>query len=198
MIAAVRGTLAEKSLDSAFITVGGVTLRILTPFTALTDLTPGEVVTLHTYLLVREDLLALYGFATPDDRDMFERLLGVGGVGPRIALALLSGMHAQQLYEAVLTEDLDRLSMAPGVGRKLAARLVLELRPKFEKLSPISGAAAGGRGGAGNARAQVIEALTGLGYSAAQAANAVRGLTDEGGADLSDMIARALRNLAQE
>lgn len=200
MIAAVRGVLDGKTLDSALINVGGVTLKVLAPLSVLAKLNAGETVSLATYLLVREDAMALYGFATPEDRDMFEQLLSVGGVGPRIGLALLSGLTSGQLYEAVLAEDINRLTMAPGVGRKLAARLVLELRPKFEKLSPV-GAGIGGVSGIvspGNARAQVIEALTGLGYSTQQAAAAVRTLPEDAGGNIEDLIMRALRSLASE
>ncbi len=195
MIAAVRGTLEGKTLDSALVTVGGVTLRILAPLSVLSRLNVGEQVHLHTYLLVREDALTLYGFSTTDDRDMFEQLLSVGGVGPSIGVALLSGLNAQQLHEAVLMEDVDRLTAAPRVGKKLAARLVLELRPRFEKLH-FAGAPMPLTATPANARAQVIEALTGLGYTPAQAAAAVRTLPDEPGASVEDLIMRALRNLS--
>lgn len=200
MIAAVRGVLDGKTLDSALVNVGGVTLKVLAPLSVLAKLNVGETVSLATYLLVREDAMALYGFATPEDRDMFEQLLSVGGVGPRIGLALLSGLTSGQLYEAVLAEDVNRLTMAPGVGKKLAARLVLELRAKFEKLSPI-GTSIGGVSGVvspGNVRAQVIEALTGLGYSTQQAAAAVRTLPEDAGGNIEDLIMRALRSLASE
>ncbi|HLJ80875.1 MAG TPA: Holliday junction branch migration protein RuvA [Ktedonobacterales bacterium] len=198
MIAAVRGQLEGKTLDSAFVAVGGVTLRVFAPLGTLAKLDVGAAVHLHTYLLVREDVLALYGFATSEDRDIFEQLLSVGGVGPRVGLALLSGLTAQQLYEAVLTEDVTRLTQAPGVGRKLAARLVLELRPRFEKLAPLSGGRIAMPTSPGNLRAQVIEALTGLGYTPAQAAAAVRTLPDDATGSLEDLLMRALRNLAAE
>lgn len=200
MIAAVRGALDGKTLDSALVNVGGVTLRVYAPLTTLAKLNVGETVSLATFLLVREDVMALYGFATPEDRDVFEQLLSVGGVGPRVGLALLSALNASQLYEAVLAEDVTRLTMAPGVGKKLAARLVLELRPRFEKLSPV-GAGIGGVTGVvtpGNVRAQVIEALTGLGYSTQQAAAAVRTLPEDAGGNIEDLIMRALRSLASE
>lgn len=200
MIAAVRGALDGKTLDSALVNVGGVTLRVFAPLTTLAKLNVGETVSLATFLLVREDVMALYGFATPEDRDVFEQLLSVGGVGPRVGLALLSALNASQLYEAVLAEDVTRLTMAPGVGKKLAARLVLELRPRFEKLSPV-GAGIGGVTGVvtpGNVRAQVIEALTGLGYSTQQAAAAVRTLPEDAGGNIEDLIMRALRSLASE
>ncbi len=129
---------------------------------------------------------------------MFEQLLSVGGVGPRIGLALLSGLNAQALYEAVLNEDLDRLTMAPGVGKKLAQRLCLELRPRFEKMSPLRGSVAVVSGGPSNVRAQVIEALTGLGYTTVQATAAVRTLPESADGNLEDLIMLALRNLAPE
>jgi Holliday junction DNA helicase RuvA len=197
MIAAVRGTLEGKTLDSALVTVGGVSLRVYAPLTTLSKLTAGEQVHLHTYLLVREDALALYGFATVEDREMFEQVLAVGGVGPRIGLALLSGLGAQGLYEAVLNEDVTRLTMAPGVGKKLAARLVLELRPKFEKITHLAPAGVA-VGAIGNTRGQVVEALTGLGYTPQQASAAVRGLPEDASGSIEDLIMRALRNLASE
>ncbi len=201
MIAAVRGTLEGKTLDSALVAVGGVTLRVYAPLTTLSRLTVGEPVALYTHFLVREDVLALYGFATAEDRDMFEQLLTITGVGPRAGVALLSGLTAQGLYEAVLNEDVNRLTMAPGVGKKLAARVVLELRPRFEKMTlpgaaELTGAPVGRQ--PANVRAQVIEALTGLGYSTAQAAAAVRGLPDDAGGSIEDLIMHALRNLAPE
>jgi Holliday junction DNA helicase RuvA len=199
MIAAVRGTLEGKTLDSALVAVGGVTLRVLTPLSTLARLNIGESVHLHTHLFVREDALSLYGFASISDRDMFEQLLGVGGVGPRIGLAMLSAMSAEGIREAVVTEDLTRLSLTPGVGKKLAGRLVLELRPRFEKLSPLpASGAAGVPASAGSPRAQAIEALMGLGYPVAQASAAVRAVPEDSASTLEDLIMRALRNLSSE
>ena len=199
MIAAVRGTLEGKTLDSALIAVGGVTLRVYAPLTTLSRLSVGETVHLHTHFLVREDALSLYGFATAQDRDMFEQVIAVGGVGPRTGLALLSGLSAEGLREAVVMEDVNRLSSAPGVGKKLAARLVLELRPRFEKLAPLGpvGAVAASAS-SGSMRTQVVDALTGLGYTPSQAAAAVRSLPDDANGSLEDLIFRALRNLASE
>ena len=196
MIAAVRGILAGKTLDSALVIVGGVTLRIFAPLSVLSHLNEGEVVMLHTWLLVREDALALYGFESTDDRDLFEQLLGVGGVGPSIGLALLSNMSAQTFREAVLAEDVTRLTAAPRVGRKLASRLVLELKPRFEKAG--FGGAPILAGGGANVRAQVLEALTGLGYPAGDAAAAVRTLPEDASGNLEDLILQALRSLARE
>jgi Holliday junction DNA helicase RuvA len=197
MIAAVRGVLEGKTIDSALVSVGGFTLRILSPLTTLNQLTVGEQVHLQTLLHVREDAITLYGFATVDDRETFEQLLAVGGVGPRIGLALLSALTSHGLREAVVNEDLVRLTMAPGVGRKLAARLVLELGPRFEKLG-LGGTAGAAAASTGNVRGQVADALTGLGYTPAQAATAVRNLPTDSGESLEDLIMRALRLMAGE
>lgn len=197
MIAAVRGTLVEKSLDSAYVDVGGVTLRVYAPLSTLSGLTAGERVHLHTYLLVREDVLALYGFASAGDRELFEQLLAVGGVGPRIAVALLSAMSAAAFHEAILTEDVPRLTLTPGVGKKLAARLVLELRPRFEKMAPLGAAGQPGTG-TGATRAAIVEALTSLGYPPNEAAAAARGVPDNASGSLEELILLALRSLAKE
>jgi holliday junction DNA helicase RuvA len=199
MIAAVRGTLEGKTLDSALVAVGGVTLRVLTPLSTLARLNVGEAVHLHTHLFVREDALSLFGFASVGDRDMFEQLLGVGGVGPRIGLAMLSAMSAEGIREAVVTEDLTRLSLTPGVGKKLAGRLVLELRPRFEKLSPFpASGVAGIPASPGSLRGQAVEALMGLGYPVAQATAAVRAVSEDTAGTLEDLIMQALRNLSSE
>jgi Holliday junction DNA helicase RuvA len=198
MIAGVRGTLEAKTLDSAYISVGGVTLRVFAPLSVLSEYNSGDQVALQTFLLVREDVLALYGFKTADDRNLFEQLLLVGGVGPRIALALLSSMSAQTFREAILAEDLDRLVAAPGVGKKLAGRLVLELRPRFEKAGFAGMPTGAGGTSTGNVRGQVMEALTGLGYSPSESAAAVRTLPEDATGNLEDLIFQALRSLAKE
>ncbi len=199
MIAAVRGTLDHKTLDSALVSVGGVTLRVYCPLSTLSKLDVGETVHLHTYLLVREDALTLYGFSAEGDRTTFEQLIGITGVGPRTALALLSTMSTQTLRDAILSEDVTRLTLAPGVGRKLASRLILELRPQMEKL--VFGPAAPGQIGGGatpSPRGQVLEALTSLGYSPSDAAAAVRALPEDATGSLEDLILQALRSLAKE
>ncbi|PWT73430.1 MAG: Holliday junction branch migration protein RuvA [Chloroflexi bacterium] len=203
MIAAVRGVLEGKTIDSALVTVGGITLRILSPLSTLNQLTVGQTVHLQTLFYVREDVMSLFGFATAEDRETFEQLLAVGGVGPRIGLALLSALSSEGLRQAVLDDDVVRLTMAPGVGKKLAARLVLELRPRFERLGLVGVGASGtggtgGTPGSGNVRAQVADALTGLGYTPAQAASAVRNLPTDTGDSLEDLIMRALRLMASE
>ncbi|HEY7849459.1 MAG TPA: Holliday junction branch migration protein RuvA [Ktedonobacterales bacterium] len=199
MIVAVRGTLAAKTLDSAYIFVGGVTLRVYAPLSALSALNIGETVSLHTTFIVREDALTLYGFTTSDDRDLFEQMLLVTGVGPRAGLGLLSSMSGAAFREAVLREDIIRLTLAPNVGKKLAARIVLELKPRFEKgpLPEFSGTPASAAGAAPS-RADVVEALTTLGYAPTEATAAARALPDDASGSLEDLIFRALRALAKE
>ncbi len=142
MIASIHGVLEARRADSAIIRVGGFGLRIFTPSSTLSQL--GEVgaeVTLHTHFQVREDGMALYGFSSAEERDAFEQLITVSGVGPKIALALLSTMDAGTFYRAIADEDITRLSLAPGVGKKLAGKLVFELKGKLPAL------AAAGRSG---------------------------------------------------
>lgn len=200
MIVAVRGLLEAKTLDSAFITVGGVTLRVYAPLSALSALNVGETVSLQTTFIVREDALTLYGFLATDERDLFEQMLLVTGVGPKVGLALLSSMSGAAFREAVLREDILRLTLAPGVGKKLAARIVLELKPRFEKgpLPDFTGAPVVAGGSGKPSRADVVEALTNLGYTPAEATAAARALPDDATGSLEDLIFRALRGLAKE
>jgi holliday junction DNA helicase RuvA len=198
MIVAVRGALVGKLIDSALISVGGVTLRVLAPLSALGSLTVGDDVTLHTSFQVREDALTLYGFTTTDDRDLFEQLLMVNGIGPRVGLGILGVMSGAAFREAVLREDTTRLTLAPNVGKKLASRIVLELKPKFEK-GPVPEFMGVADGAAPTAsRADVAAALTSLGYSPVEAAAAARALPDNATGTLEELIFQALRSLAHE
>ncbi len=198
MIVAVRGALAGKTIDSALISVGGVTLRVLAPLSALSNLNVGEEVTLHTSFQVREDALTLFGFTTIDDRDLFEQMLTVTGVGPKVGLGILGVMSGAAFREAVMRDDVTRLTLAPGVGKKLASRIVLELKPRFEK-GPIAEFTASSGGETPIAsRADVAAALTSLGYNPVEAAAAARALPDNATGNLEDLIFQALRSLAKE
>src|SRR5262245_13387726 len=127
MIAAVRGVLEGKTLTGALVRVGGVTFLVQAPLTTLSQLgSVGDEVTLHTHLYMRECVLALYGFGTLEDLRLFETLLNVTGVGPRMGVAILSSMSAEAFRQAVTSGDEQRLTLIPGVGKKLAGRLVLE------------------------------------------------------------------------
>lgn len=133
MIASIRGTLLFVGLDHAVIETGGVGFQIAAPRNVLANLGDiGSEVMLYTHLHIREDLLALYGFASTDQRHLFETLLGVSGIGPKVALSLLSSSPADELRTTIATGDTARLSRVPGIGKKTAERLVLELRGKFD------------------------------------------------------------------
>ncbi|MBI4504797.1 MAG: Holliday junction branch migration protein RuvA [Chloroflexi bacterium] len=132
VVAAVQGTLEERGPGYVVVAIGGLSLRLFAPNSTLAHLGPiGAPVRLLTYLLVREDALALYGFATADERALFEQLLTVSGVGPRGALALLSAMEVETLRQAIVAGDTTRLTLVPGIGKKTAERLALELRGKL-------------------------------------------------------------------
>jgi holliday junction DNA helicase RuvA len=197
MIASIHGTLEARRAGQAIVRVGGFSLRIFAPALTLSKL--GEVgseVTLYTHFQVREDGMALYGFAAESERDAFEQLITVTGVGPKVAIALLSTMDAQTLYKAVADEDLQRLSLAPGVGKKVASRLVLELKGKLP--SSVSVGGAGGASGGGGLQAEVLEALIGLGYSTAEAQAALRKIPQDQPMTLEEQVTFALRSFARE
>jgi Holliday junction DNA helicase RuvA len=199
MIAALHGVLEGKTLTAALVRVGGITFLVQAPVTTLSRLgAVGDEVTLHTHLHVREDAIALYGFADVEDLQLFEILQNITGVGPRMGLAILSSMSAGAFRQAVINGDEQRLTLVPGVGKKLAARLILELREKFAKGAPAL-VSAGTGGASGSARAEVIEALTGLGYSPAAAQAAYNKLPPESAAaSLEEQIMLVLRYLAKE
>ena len=198
MIASIHGVLEARRADSAIIRVGGFGLRIFTPSSTLSRL--GEVgaeVTLHTHFQVREDGMALFGFTSAEERDAFEQLITISGVGPKIALALLSTMDASTFYRAIADEDITRLSLAPGVGKKLAGKLVFELKGKLPALVAATGGAAADTP-SGRLQTEVLEALMGLGYSAAAAQAALAKIPQDRPMTLEEQITYALRSFARE
>lgn len=197
MIASIHGVLEARRSDHAIIRVSGFSLRIFAPASTLGRLgEPGSEVTLHTHFQVREDGMALYGFSAEAERDAFEQLLGISGVGPKVALALLANMDAQTLYQAIADEDLQRLSLAPGVGKKLAARLVLELKGKLPTLPGVGGVGVSPTGG--SLQAEVLEALIGLGYSTSEAQAALRKIPQDRAMTLEEQVTFALRSFSRE
>lgn len=197
MIASIHGTLEARRADQAIVRVGGFSLRIFASASTLGRLgDPGSEITLHTHFQVREDGMALYGFAAEAERDAFEQLITISGVGPKVALALLGTLDAQALYKAIADEDVQRLSLAPGVGKKLASRLVLELKGKLPSL-----VGAGGPGAftpSGNIQTEVLEALIGLGYSTAEAQAALRKIPQDRAMTLEEQVTFALRSFSRE
>jgi Holliday junction DNA helicase RuvA len=177
MIASVRGTVIAVALDRAVIEVGGVGLAVRATPATLATLSRGSETSLATSLVVREESLTLFGFASADARDLFELVQSVSGVGPKIALALLSVLEPDELRRALAGGDTVALTRTPGIGKKSADRLVLELKDKV-------GAAGGALPGATAAPPvgdRLVEALGGLGFTARQAAVAVAAVTAEAG-----------------
>src|SRR5712691_5699606 len=157
MIASIQGVLEARRAGYVIIRTGGFGIRIFAPATQLSHVGElGSEVSLYTHFHVSEDGMALYGFSSEEDRDAFEQLIGISGVGPKLALALLSMMDAQTFYQAIADEDQQRLALTPGVGKKLAARLVLELKGKLPSLVAL-----GGTSGytSGKTQSEVLEAL---------------------------------------
>ncbi|PID96175.1 MAG: Holliday junction branch migration protein RuvA [Actinomycetales bacterium] len=203
MIASVTGQVAQVGLDSVVVLVGGVGLLVrVTPATAA-SLRPGVETSLATSLVVREDSLTLYGFVDAEGRSVFETVQTVSGVGPRLALAMLAVLSPDELRAAVATGDIAALTKVPGIGKKGAERLVLELRDRMGMPSgglpsaPAASVAAAWRG-------QVQQALVGLGWSAKQADDAVDSiaverpdLSDSSSPDVPALLRAALQRLAR-
>ena len=203
MIASVRGPVRHVGLDRAVVEVGGVGLLVHATPATVAELRPGQEVTLETTLVVREESLTLYGFADPDARALFEQVQTVSGVGPRLALAMLSVLAPDEVRGALATGDLATLTKVPGIGRKSAERLVLELKDKVTAVgggpSQAGTPAVPGPGGGEAVVSQVREALEGLGWSARQAADAVTTVTggDDPPAEVSAVLRAALRELGR-
>jgi holliday junction DNA helicase RuvA len=197
MIASIHGLLEARRAGYAIIRVGGFSIRVFAPTSTLSRLGDvGAEVMLYTHFHVREDGMALYGFSSEEDRDAFEQLIGLSGVGPKIALALLSVMDAQTFYKAIADEDQQRLALAPGVGKRLAAKLVLELKGKLPSLVALGGADA--LSPSGKIQSEVLEALMGLGFSAAEAQAALAKIPQDRSMTLEEQITLALRSFARE
>lgn len=197
MIAYVSGTLAEKKPTEAIIDVGGLGYRLLIPASSFDKLPEeGEAARLHTTLIVREDSQTLYGFAAEAERRMFETMIGVSGVGPKLALAALSAMSPGELRDVVLAGDADMLTRIPGVGKKTAERLIVELRDKLSKLDGLgSNGVVGGDGKNAQARADARAGLEALGLNRAEAEKRIRVvLRDHSDVESAeDLIRMALR-----
>ena len=200
MIASVRGSVQHIGLDRVVVEVGGVGMLLhTTPATASAQHL-GREATLATTLVVREDSLTLYGFASDEERDIFEQVQTVSGVGPRLALAMLSVLAPDRLRAAVTGSDLATLTKVPGIGKKGAERIVLELRDKIGMPSGAAGTTSAVPTVAGPSwRDQVTDALTGLGYSGKQAEDAVTAVAASAPADpnVSEMLRAALRELGR-
>jgi len=195
MIAQLRGQLARKSVQDAVIDVGGVGYRVFIPLSTFYKLGPeGDPITLLVHTHVREDALTLFGFLTYDEQVLFERLISVSGVGPKLGISVLSGIDAAELVDALRTSDVPRLTRIPGVGKKTAERLVLELR---DKLPALAGPSETPRTPPSSMKEDLLSALANLGYSRPEAEKGVdRALRDEAGGPFEDLLRRTLRILS--
>ena len=199
MIGSLRGRLLDRSGTEVLVEVGGVGYRVtVTPATAVALGEVGDEVFVHVHHHVREDAVTLFGFARSDERVCFEALLGAHGVGPALALAILSVHDPLALRRALLDDDINALCLVPGVGRKTAARLLIELKSRLEvpdlDLGAVAAAAATDATPTSTARTDVREALAGLGYGPEEVRDALLDLPDEG--DSALLLKAALRRLA--
>jgi holliday junction DNA helicase RuvA len=188
MIASVRGTVELVSADNAVIDIGGVGLQIFMPSSTLSTLGGiGQQVRLFTQMVVREDAILLFGFCTKEELKLFQLLQGVSGFGPKLTLTLLSAMSAEELVSAIAGGSMDLLTSVPGIGKKLAGRLILELKDKI-----ITGAAAVQVVPVSEGDSDIIGALLSFGYSATEASRAVASLPRDSKLGIEDKIKLAL------
>jgi holliday junction DNA helicase RuvA len=196
MIGAVRGRIASKSPPQLTVDVGGLGYELEAPMSTFFHLPPvGAEVSLLTHLVVREDAHVLYAFATEEERRLFRSLIRVSGVGPKIALALLSGMSVAAFARCVQSEDVAALTRVPGVGRKTAERLIVEMRDRLSPAPPPAGAVALPAGE--SPEGEAYGALVALGYRPAEATRLLKAV-EPGSYSTEELIRRALQGAARE
>ncbi len=200
MIGRLRGTLAEKQPPHLIIDVNGLGYELEVPMTTLYRLPAvGEPLTLHTHLVVREDAQLLYGFYDKRDRELFRELIRLNGVGPKLALALMSGLEVDELVRCVQAQDTSALMKVPGVGKKTAERLLVELKDRFKAWESLPGMATlviepSAGAAVSSAESDAVSALISLGYKPQEASRAVA-LVKEDGLSSEDLIRRALKGM---
>ena len=196
MIAHVRGEVAALSLDSAVIDVGGLGHHVYCTPGTIARLRLGEQAQLATSLVVREDSLTLYGFADTEERDMFVLVQTASGIGPKVAQAMLAVLPPERLRRAIAESDHAVLTSVPGIGRKGAERIVVELK---DRVGPVTSASTAPGSSAAPWRAQVLQALEGLGWSTRDAEKAIESVADAAGdsPDVGQLLRLALRSLSK-
>jgi len=187
MIATLRGEVTQIEDSSLIIEIGGVGLRVLAPAPLRGRLKVGEIVFLYTHLAVREDALTLYGFESQADRELFNLLLGVDGVGPKVALSVLSTMTVEAVQRAVFADEAELLSRVPGVGKKTAQKMALHLKDKLKPIDALAGVAA-----MADYDSEVLAALTTLGYSVIEAQSAIQSLPKDAPKAVEERLRLAL------
>jgi holliday junction DNA helicase RuvA len=201
LIASVAGTVAAVAFDSLVVEVGGIGYRVFASPAILSAAQPGSTIKLFTYHLVREDQQALFGFRTTEDLGFFNLLLTVTGVGPKVALAIVGSRPTPDLQLAIMAQDQAVLVSIPGIGKKLADRIIFELKEKVAAAGVAAASVTGaGAAGIGAAESEVVGALQALGYSLSEAREASRiALSDATiGGTLEDRVKAALRSLLRE
>ena len=195
MIASLKGIVQSKKPERIIIDVSGIGYHVNIPLCNLSDIPePGNSVFLHTYTHVREDALQLFGFLSEEERSVFTTLLGISGVGPKLGLAILSGMPARRFVEAVQNEDVAMLSTIPGLGKKTASRLILELKGKLPSLDSKGAQLTK----ADSASEDAISALVNLGYKKPLSENAVNQAIKNGAESIEAIIREALKYLTEK
>ncbi len=194
MIASLSGILARKGAESVIVDVAGVGYELYTPLSTYMRLPEeGRAVSLNVYTHLKEDAIQLFGFLTPAEKDVFTLLIGVTGVGPKLARNILSGIEVAELASALSTGDVARLSAIPGIGAKSAERLVLELKDKVKNIVVASAGAM-----KGPAAGDAVSALLNLGYKNAQAEDAVKKANDRlPGAGFEELLRESLKGLSK-
>jgi Holliday junction DNA helicase RuvA len=187
MIATLRGEISQIEDNALILEVGGVGLRVFVPSPLRTRLKVGEALLLFTHLVVREDALTLYGFDSQADRELFNILLGVDGVGPKVALSVLSSMTLDAVQRAVFADEGDLLSRVPGVGKKTAQKMALHLKDKLKPTDALARMAA-----MSDTDGEVLAALTALGYSVVEAQAAIQSLGKDAPDDTEERLRLAL------
>jgi len=191
MIAFLRGQVAGKGTSFCLLDVDGVGYKLAMSTSSLVALPAiGDDVLVHTYMHVREDEISLFGFENEAEKDAFEALITVSGVGPKVALSALSSLTPDALAAAIAAEDVATVSSVPGIGKKTAQRIILELADKLG--APSAGGNAGGKSGSGAALAEATDALLAMGFSASEAAAALKGADET---DAHSLLKHALKRL---
>jgi Holliday junction DNA helicase RuvA len=189
MIASIEGQITATLSDAMILAVNGIGYRVFAPPSAMGDI--GETKLLHTSLIVREDSLTLFGFSTPADRDLFELLLTISGVGPKVALAILSTLSADNLRNAVVADRAEILTRVPGIGKKTAQKILFDLKDKLPKgLDAVPVTAFD------DVNSDVIDTLVALGYSIVEAQTAVQALPADAPPDVEERVRMALQYFA--
>ena len=188
MIATLRGEITQIEDSALIIEIGGVGLRVLAPAPLRGRMKVGETVFLYTYLVVRETELTLYGFESQADRDLFSLLLGVDGVGPKVALSVLSTMNIESVQRAIFSDEPELLSRVPGVGKKSAQKIALYLKDRLKPIDTLASVAA-----MSDADSEVLAALTALGYSVVEAQSAIQSLSKDAPDDVEERLRLTLQ-----